>query len=81
MRLKMSFRIVQSPREATLDAVDIPGTAWHGTEVSTDLSVGVLVAIEVPLRGFFDSTVAGVRSRVSVDVATGREVLDILKCK
>lgn len=72
MRLKMPFRIVQSPGEAALDASDMPGTACHGTEVSADLAVGVLMAVEVPLRGFANATVACVWLCMSVDVLVRR---------
>lgn len=71
MRLEMSLRIVQPPRKAAFDAVGMPGTAWLGTEVSSNLPVRVLVAVEVSLSCFADATVAGVWLRMSVDVLAG----------
>tara|TARA_R110002060_G_scaffold29783_6_gene40185 strand:- start:225 stop:485 length:261 start_codon:yes stop_codon:yes gene_type:complete len=78
MQLEMSFRVVQSPRKAALDAVDMPGTACHGTEVSSNLSVCVLVAVEVPLSCFADATVTGVWLGVSVDVLAGEKSQQLL---
>lgn len=78
MRLEMSLRIVQSPREAALDGVDMPGTACHGTEVSSNLPVRVLMAVEVPLSCFADATVTGVWLGVSVDVLAGEKRQQLL---
>jgi hypothetical protein len=50
----MSLRIIQSSGEADLGPVDVPWAAGNGTEVESDLSVGVLVTIDVPLSSFSD---------------------------
>ena len=70
----MSFRIIQSSGEANLGSVDMPWAAGNGTEVQSDLSMGVLVTIEVPLSSFSDPAaweVAYVRQGVGFDVAAG----------
>lgn len=68
MGLEMSFRIIQSARKAVLDTVDMPGASGHRAEVSADLRVCVLVAVEISLRGFADPTIAVVWLNVSIDM-------------
>jgi len=73
----MSLRIVQSSGKTDFVSVDMPWAAWDGTEVKTDLSVGVFVAIEVPLCSLADaaaSKVAAVGQGVSLDVSTTRAI-------
>ena len=50
----MSLRIIQSSGEAELGPVDMPWAASNRAEIQADLSVGVLVTIEVPLSCFAD---------------------------
>ena len=72
MFLKMSIRIIQSSREADPGSVDVPWAASNGAEVQSDLSMGILVTIEVPLSSFAGPAaleVAHVRQRVCFDVA------------
>jgi hypothetical protein len=45
----MSLRIVQSSGKADLGPVDVPWAAGNGAEIESNLSVGVLVTIEVPV--------------------------------
>jgi len=69
MGLEMSLCIVQSPREATLDATSVPLAIGSWAEVQTNPSVGIEVAIEVPLRSSAGSASrACIWLRVSVDV-------------
>ena len=72
----MSLRIVQSSGKPDLGPVDVPGAALNGTEIESNLSMGVLVTIEVPLSSFSGPAalkVASIRQGVSLDVTAGRQ--------
>lgn len=72
----MSLRIVQSSRKSDLRPVDMPGAALNGTEIESNLSMGVLVTIEVPLSSFSGPAalkVTSIRQGVSLDVTAGRQ--------
>jgi hypothetical protein len=51
----MSLRIVQSSGKADFGPVDVPWAAESGTKVVANLSVCVLMTIEVPLCCFPDA--------------------------
>ena len=68
----MSLRIVQSSGKSDLGPFDVPCTALDGTEIDSNISMGVLVTIEVPLSSFSGPAalkVASIRQGVSLDVA------------
>jgi hypothetical protein len=48
----MSLRIVQSSGKAGFGPIDVPGAAENGTEIESNLSMFVLVTIEIPLSSF-----------------------------
>lgn len=67
----MSLRVVQTSREAVLDAVDVPWTRSHRTKVKADLPMCVLVSVQVPLLRFSIAALsASIRPSMSLDVAT-----------
>jgi hypothetical protein len=68
----MSLRIVQSPGEADLGPVGVPWAAENGAEIKPNLSVCVLVPIEVPLSSFSNPAalqVASIWQGVRFDVS------------
>lgn len=70
MRPEMSLRVVQTSREAVLDAVDVPWTRSHRTKVKADLPMCVLVSVQVPLLRFSIAALsASIRPSMSLDVA------------